>query len=124
MKLVLAGPQGEYSANILTDLASYKYRNDVLLMEHLLPVDESSIISAAYAMVHPCRFERFGIPLVNAMKAGVAVLTAENSSMAEFTGMAGMFFNEKDPQDIGDKLIRIYNDEQMRSEMIGTGLLR
>jgi len=57
MKLVLAGPQGEYSANILTDLESYKYRNDVLLMEHLLPVDESSIISAAYAMVHPCRHE-------------------------------------------------------------------
>jgi len=124
MKLVLAGPQGEYSANILTDLESYKYRNDVLLMEHLLPVDESSIVSAAYAMVHPCRFERFGIPVVNAMKAGVAVITAENSSMAEFTGMAGMFFNEKDPQDIGDKLIRMYNDEQMRSEMIGTGLLK
>jgi len=70
------------------------------------------------------RFERFGIPVVNAMKAGVAVLTAENSCMAEFTGMAGMFFNEKDPQEIGNKLIRIYNDEQMRSEMIGTGLLR
>jgi glycosyltransferase involved in cell wall biosynthesis len=124
MKLILAGPQGQYSADILTDLESYKYRNDVVLMEHLLPYDESSIISAAYAMVHPCRYERFGIPVVNAMKAGVAVLTAENSSMAEFTGMAGMFFNEKNPQDIGDKLIRIYNDEQMRSEMIGTGLLR
>lgn len=124
MKLVLAGPQGQYSADILTDLESYKYRNDVLLMDHLMPVDESSIISSAYAMVHPCRYERFGIPVVNAMKAGVAVLTAEDSSISEFTGMAGMFFNEKDPQDIGDKLIRIYNDEQMRSEMIGTGLLR
>jgi hypothetical protein len=38
--------------------------------------------------------------------------------------MAGMFFNEKDAADIGEKLIRVYNDEQMRNEMIGTGLSR
>jgi hypothetical protein len=56
------------------------------------------------------------------MKSGVAVLTAENSSMSEFAGMVGMFFNEKDANDIGDKLIRIYKDEQVRAEMIGTGL--
>jgi hypothetical protein len=58
------------------------------------------------------------------MKAGVPVLTDENSSMSEFCGMAGMYFNAQEPEDIGEKLIRIYNDEQMRSEMIGTGLIR
>ena len=42
--------------------------------------------------------------------------------MSEFTSMAGMYFNEKDPNDIGEKMIRIYKDEQMRQEMIGTGL--
>jgi glycosyltransferase involved in cell wall biosynthesis len=56
------------------------------------------------------------------MKSGVAVLTADNSSMSEFTSMAGMYFNENDPADIGEKLIRIYKDEQMRQDMIGTGL--
>jgi hypothetical protein len=36
--------------------------------------------------------------------------------------MAGMYFNENDPADLGEKLIRIYKDEQMRQDMIGTGL--
>jgi hypothetical protein len=42
--------------------------------------------------------------------------------MSEFVGMAGMYFNENDASDIGEKLIRIYKDEQVRAEMIGTGL--
>jgi hypothetical protein len=44
--------------------------------------------------------------------------------MSEFCGMAGMYFNETDAADIGEKLCRIYKDEQMREEMIGTGLLK
>ena len=124
MKLVLCGPQGEYAANFLADLENYKYRNDVVVTGDVGPYDQVSLLSSAYALVHPCRWERFGIPVVNAMKAGVPVLTVAGSSMAEFTGMAGMFFDPTDPEEIGRKLILIYNDEQMRADMIGTGLIK
>ena len=124
MKLVLCGPQGEYAANFLADLENYKYRNDVVVTGDVGPYDQVSLLSSAYALVHPCRWERFGIPVVNAMKAGVPVLTVAGSSMAEFTGMAGMFFDPADPEEIGRKLILIYNDEQMRADMIGTGLIK
>ncbi len=124
MKMVLCGPQGSYSADIMDSLEYYKYKNEVLLFPNSGPWEEQSLISSAYALVHTCPFERFGIPVLHAMKAGVPVLTGENSSMSEFCGMAGMYFNAQEPEDIGEKLIRIYNDEQMRSEMIGTGLIR
>lgn len=124
MKLVLCGPQGEYAANFLADLENYKYRNDVVVTGDVGPYDQVSLLSSAYALVHPCRWERFGIPVMNAMKAGVPVLTVAGSSMAEFTGMAGMFFDPTDPEEIGRKLILIYNDEQMRADMIGTGLIK
>ena len=122
MRLVLCGPQGAYSTEILAAVDNYKYKNDLIWVTQPTAWEEQSLLSSAYALVHPCRWERFGIPIFNAMKSGVAVLTVENSSMAEFAGMAGMFFNEKDANDIGDKLIRIYKDEQVRAEMIGTGL--
>lgn len=122
MRLVLCGPQGAYSAEILASVENYKYRNDLVWMTQPTAWEEQSLLSSCYALVHPCRWERFGVPVFNAMKSGVAVLTAESSSMSEFAGMAGMYFNEKDPVDIGDKLIRIYKDEQVRAEMIGTGL--
>ena len=124
MKMVLCGPQGNYSADILDALEYYKYKKDVLLFPQSGKWEEQSLISSAYALIHPCPYERFGIPVFNAMKAGVPVLTVENSSMSEFCGMAGMYFNPLEPEDIGEKLILIYNDEQIRSEMIGTGLVR
>jgi glycosyltransferase involved in cell wall biosynthesis len=124
MKLVLTGVKGEFSKGILQAIETYKYRNDLVFLDKLTDADQRDLLCSTYALVHPCRWERFGIPILNALKAGVAVLTAEESSMSELAGMAGMFFNEEDGSEIGEKLIRVYNDEQMRSEMIGTGLLR
>ena len=124
MKLVLSGVRGEFSAAILLALDTYKYRNDIILLNNLTAADQKDLLCSTYALIHPCRWERFGMPILDALKVGVAVLTAEESSMSEMAGMAGMFFNEKDAADIGEKLIRVYNDEQMRNEMIGTGLSR
>jgi glycosyltransferase involved in cell wall biosynthesis len=124
MKLVLTGVKGEFSKGILQAIETYKYRNDLVFLDRLTATDQRDVLCSTYALVHPCRWERFGMPIMDALKAGVAVLTAEESSMSELAGMAGMFFNEEDGSEIGEKLIRVYNDEQMRSEMIGTGLLR
>ena len=124
MRLAIYGPKGSYSTDFLASIDSYKYREDVVFIGPLTDSEEVSLISSAYALVHPCRWERFGVPVVNAMKAGVAVLCVQDSAMSEFCGMAGMYFNETDPADIGDKLCRIYKDEHMREEMIGTGLLK
>jgi glycosyltransferase involved in cell wall biosynthesis len=124
MKLVFTGVKGEFSKRILQAIETYKYRNDLVFLDKLTAVDQRDLLCSAYALVHPCRWERFGVPIMDALKAGVAVLSAEESSMSELAGMAGMFFNEEDGTEIGEKLIRVYNDEQMRSEMIGTGLLR
>lgn len=123
MKLVLCGATGKFSNSILDALESYKYREEVIVTGKLTEEEEISLISSAYALVHPCRWERFGMPVLTAMKLGVAVLVPENSTHALLAGMSGMYFNENDPADIGEKMIRIYRDEQMRSDMIGTGLL-
>ena len=120
MKLVLCGPVSKKSKTFLASLDTYKYKEDVIIKQDV-SVD-AELIAAAYALIHPCRWERFGFSVLKAMKSGVAVLTVENSAMSEFAGMAGMFFNEKNPDDIGEKMIRIYKDEQMRQDMIGTGL--
>ncbi len=124
MKLVMSGIKGAYSKPFLELLDTYKYRNDVIITSNLSKENHIELLSSAYAMIHTCRWERFGMPVPLAMKAGVAVLVPDNSVHSEMAGMAGMFFNEKDPADIGEKIIRIYRDEQMRNEMIGTGIQR
>lgn len=120
MKLVLCGPASKSGVAFLHSIGSYKYRDDLVIRQSIS--DDTELMAAAYALIHPCRWERFGFSVLKAMKAGVAVLTTADSAMSEFCSMAGMYFNERDPNDIGEKFIRIYKDEQMRQEMIGTGL--
>lgn len=122
MKLVLCGPISKKSKAFIESLDTYKYKEDVIIKQDV--IDDAQLIAAAYALVYPCRWERFGFSVLKAIRSGVAVLTVENSAMSEFAGMAGMFFNEKNPDDIGEKMIRVFKDEQMRQDMIGTGLSR
>ena len=122
MKLVLCGPISKKSKAFIASLDTYKYKDDVIVKHDIK--QEADLIAAAYALIHPCRWERFGFSVLKAIKSGVAVLTVENSAMSEFAGMAGMFFNEKNPDDIGEKMIRIFKEEQLRQDMIGTGLSR
>jgi glycosyltransferase involved in cell wall biosynthesis len=124
MKLVLYGSIGAYSTKFLTELETYKYRDDVILIEKLPQQDEIELIASCYALIHPCRWDRFGLPVFNAMKLGVVVLVPSNSTHSEQAGMAGMYFDENKPAEIGEKLILIYRDEQMRDEMIGTGMVK
>jgi glycosyltransferase involved in cell wall biosynthesis len=124
MKLVLCSRHDKFSIPFLESLDTYKYRNDVIMVDNYNDYERESLIASSYAMVHTNRWDRFGLPIQTAMKLGTAVLVPESSSHAEFAGMAGMLLNEKDPQDIGEKLVRIYKDEHMRSEMIGTGLMK
>jgi hypothetical protein len=64
------------------------------------------------------------LPVFTALKLGVAVLVPSNSTHSEQAGMAGMYFDENNPAEIGEKMILIYRDEQMRDEMIGTGMVK
>ncbi len=124
MKLLLTGTTGKFSDPFMQALDTYKFRNDIVITGYLDNEERMEIFSSAYALVHTNRWERFGMPIPLAMKAGVAILAPVNSVHSEMAGMAGMFFDEKESADIGEKLTRIYRDEQIRSEMIGTGLAK
>jgi glycosyltransferase involved in cell wall biosynthesis len=121
MKLVLAGRVAWKSGDFLELLRTYKYRQDVVLT-HYLPEDElAQLTASAYALVYPSVFEGFGVPVLEGMKCDVPVLTSKDSSMAEIGGTAALYFDPQDPKDIADRLMLIYKDERLRSELITKG---
>lgn len=120
-KLVLAGRLAWKNDEFLTLLKTYKYRDDVVLTGYL-PEDELvRLVGSAYALVYPSLFEGFGVPVIEAMNCGVPPLTSAGTSMEEIGGEAALYFNPEDPADIADKLMLIYKDEHLRSELILKG---
>lgn len=123
MKLVITGRLAWKNEAFLQLMKTYKHRADVVLTGYLPEEELAAVLGSAYALVYPSLFEGFGVPVVEAMKCGVPVLTSEKTSMEEAGGDAALYFNPKDHQDIADKMMLIYKDESLRKQLIEKGIL-
>src|SRR4029079_13935715 len=79
------------------------------------------LTGSAYAVVYPSLFEGFGVPVVEGMRCNVPVITSMNTSMQEIAKDAALFANAEDHEDIADKMMRIYKDENLKKELIEKG---
>jgi glycosyltransferase involved in cell wall biosynthesis len=121
MKIVLAGRLAWKNDAFLDLLKRYKYKGDVILTGYLEERELARLMGSAYALVYPSFFEGFGVPVLEAMKTNIPVLTSQNTSMQEVAGDAGLFFDPSDHIDIADKLMLIYKDENLRNRLIENG---
>src|SRR4029078_4691423 len=118
MKLVIAGRLAWKNHEFMQLINTYKYKADVILTGYLSEAELALLLESAYALVYPSLFEGFGVPVAEAMKCEVPVLTSEKTSMQEVAGDAALYFNPKDHSDIADKMMLIYKDENLRKELI------
>jgi glycosyltransferase involved in cell wall biosynthesis len=118
MKLVLINKPDK---PFLSKLDSYKYRYDVVIAAAMDEEEEMKILSAAYAMVYPSQYDGFALPVLQAMKCGVPVITNGESALQEFAGDAALYAASKNQQEIAEQLMRIYKDENLRNKLIAAG---
>ena len=74
--------------------------------------------------VYPSIYEGFGLPLLEAMKSGVPVITSNVTSLPEIAGDAACLVDPLDVSSIGAGIERLANDNAMRSELVSRGLNR
>ena len=60
-------------------LKTYKYRDDVLVTGYLPEQELVDLTGSAYALVYPSLWEGFGVPVLEAMRCEVPVITSRNS---------------------------------------------
>ena len=121
MKLVLVGRLAWKYESFAESLKSYKYRNDVVMTGYIDEAELIKITGAAYGMIYPSLFEGFGVPVIEAMKCDVAVITSANSPMQELAKDAALYINPESHTDIADKMMLLYKDETLRNELIQKG---
>jgi glycosyltransferase involved in cell wall biosynthesis len=76
------------------------------------------------AFVFPSLYEGLGLPLLEAMHCGAAVVAGNNSSQPEVVGDAGLLVNAADPADIAAKLERILSDPLLAARLGEQGMRR
>lgn len=103
---------------------SMRFKDSVHFSGHLPSEDLVLAVGAARALVFPSFFEGFGIPLVEAMRAGTPILSSDRSSLPEVGGDAALYFDPEDMMAMTRAMIQIDSNKELRAELRAIGLNR
>jgi glycosyltransferase involved in cell wall biosynthesis len=75
----------------------------------------------AYACVYPSTFEGFGLPVLEAMAAGVPTACSDIEPLASLAGEAALQFDPTDDEALLAALERLISDEDLRARLAREG---
>lgn len=75
----------------------------------------------ATAFAYPSLYEGFGLPVLEAMAAGLPILTSERSAMSEITGDRAVLVDPLEEESISTGLVRILETEELRHSLSQSG---
>jgi glycosyltransferase involved in cell wall biosynthesis len=87
-------------------------------------VDDSdlpALYSLSLVFAFPSWYEGFGIPVLEAMACGTPVVAADNSSLPEAVGEAGVLVDAASNGDLADALARLLSDLELRRRLAVAG---
>lgn len=119
--LVLVGGRGWKDDDIV---ALAKKTKGVRYAGYLSSADCAKEMENALVMAYPSLYEGFGLPLLDAMNAGIPVLTSDRGSMKEVAGDAALLADPNDVESIRDGLQKLLSDATLRSDLRAKGFKR
>jgi glycosyltransferase involved in cell wall biosynthesis len=121
LPLVIIGHGKAYKKNVMEQAV----RGNITHLLHWLdrPVfrDFPAIYKGAQMMIYPSFHEGFGLPVLEAMKVGIPVITSDRSSLKEAGGDAARLIDPENPEALASAMLRIQESTDVQQEMIRKG---
>src|SRR6185312_2975589 len=124
VKLLLVGPAYFKNSEMMKVFEGMKHKDDVVFTGRLEVDELCKVVGAAVAMTYVSYFEGFGIPIVEAMRCEVPVITSNVTSMPEVAGDAALMVDPFSVDSITDAMTRLLKDESLRKGLIEKARLR
>ena len=123
VKLLIVGEKRWWTEPIQKAYEAMKHKDDVVFVGHLQMAELHRVTAAALASVYVSYFEGFGIPIVEAYKCDVPVITSNVTSMPEVAGDAALLVDPFDIESIAGAL-ELVMDDNVRNSLIEKGRIR
>ena len=120
-RLVLAGSDGYGAEEIRARIAASPARERIAVLGYVSPEELAGWYARAGVFAFPSLDEGFGMPVLEAMAAGIPVMTSNRSALPEVVGPAALLVDPEDLESLTDGLRRITSDEGLRADLAGHG---
>ena len=117
IQLVIAGSHGWKYEEFAEALNKHPYRNSIIVTGFVPTSELPFLYTHCIGLVYPSMYEGFGLPVVEAMRCGSAVITSGISSLPEAGGDAALYYEPGDTNKLADLMISLSGDLDKRKEL-------
>jgi glycosyltransferase involved in cell wall biosynthesis len=127
-QLVLAGKRGWLPREDVSTLEHFRGSDRVVELGYVSDATLAALLVNASILAYPTAYEGFGLPVLEGMAAGVAVLATTTPAVREVAGEAAMLVeldgNESFEDRLGVALRRLMSDAELRADLAAAGRMR
>jgi glycosyltransferase involved in cell wall biosynthesis len=117
--LVLVGGRGDTGDEILEHLGDYDGR--LRWLGNVETDDLVNLYDGASYTAYPSVFEGFGIPLLESMRRGKAIVSSTGSCFQEIAGQAALYADPTRPEEMAQQLLRLSTDAELKRSLETAG---
>jgi glycosyltransferase involved in cell wall biosynthesis len=112
------------TGEIFETYENMRFKNDVVFTGRVLTSELHQIFGGALALTFVPYFEGFGIPVVEAMSAGVPVICSNTTSIPEVGGSAVLYADPCKIEQITEAMIKMADSKELRDELVVKGMVQ
>jgi glycosyltransferase involved in cell wall biosynthesis len=115
---IICSVQPHHRADLEKLARDHKLGGDELVLTGFVPDEDLvALYNLCKAFVFPSWHEGFGLPALEAMCCGRAVVAANTSSLPEVVGLGEALFDPHDESDIAARLAQVLGDDSFRARL-------
>jgi glycosyltransferase involved in cell wall biosynthesis len=121
-KLIVCGQlKGDFHWRTIDFIAHHNLQNEVLLSGFISDEEKQFLFKRSTLFVFPSLYEGFGLPILEAMRAGTPVVAARAASLPEVGGEACIYFDPFSADGLQAAMAGALSDENLRGRLIAKG---
>jgi glycosyltransferase involved in cell wall biosynthesis len=123
-QLVIAGKKGWLTDDLFAYIGAAGLGDRLLLTGYLSDHDLSALYSTCQVMVYPALYEGAGLPPLEAMACGAAVITSNTPAISEMVGAGARLVAPTDYPALADEIATLLTDSNTRRALATIGTRR
>lgn len=124
LKLVIAGADGWGADELNAVVDQLGVANRIRRLGYVSDPVKADLLAGAELLAYPSIYEGFGLPILEAMGAGVPVVSTSAGAIREIAGRAAVLVEPRDPSALAGALLTVLEDPDLRTGLAEAGRQR